>query len=156
MSHFHFSVQIILKHEGGFVDNPSDPGGATNHGISQRAYPNLDIKNLTARDAANIYRRDYWDVCQCEELPWPISLYVFDAGVNQGTGKAIRMLQSVLGVKQDGVLGPVTLAAIENYPGVLGADYLAERAVNYGQLAAFSIFGKGWMRRLFNTMDAGT
>jgi lysozyme family protein len=152
MSRFPEAVEVILKHEGGYVDHPSDPGGRTNFGISQRAYPNIDIKNLTRDAAKAIYKRDYWDVCKCDEFPWPLSLFVFDAGVNQGTGRALRLLQRTVGVKEDGNIGPVTRAAIAKYQDV-GAHYMATRAIAYSELASFAIFGRGWMRRIFTILS---
>lgn len=155
MSHFDEAVEIILRHEGGYVDHPSDPGGRTNFGISQRAYPTIDIKQLTRDAAKAIYKRDYWDVCKCEELPWPLSLYVFDAGVNQGTGRALRMLQRTLGVKEDGNIGPVTRAAITQSKHI-GPHYMATRAIAYSELSSFAIFGRGWMRRIFTILNDAT
>ena len=153
MSDFHRAVQIILDHEGGYVDHPDDPGGATNFGISQRAYPLIDIKNLTKKEAVDIYRRDFWDACRCDEINWPLNLYLFDSAVNQGVGTAITTLQRTLGVRLDGVIGPATLAAANAARASIGSDFMAERALAYSRLSLFGVFGRGWLRRLFKTVE---
>lgn len=88
MNNFDRAMQFILKWEGGFVDHPSDPGGRTKYGLSQRAYPMLDIINLTLDDADMIYKKDYWMAAGCDKLTWPMSLVVFDTAVNMGVGRA--------------------------------------------------------------------
>jgi lysozyme family protein len=82
---FDAAFLLVVAAEGGekVTDDPRDPGGLTKWGICQRSYPDLDIRALTESDAREIYRRDYWDACKCDELPWPLSLYVFDAAINQ-------------------------------------------------------------------------
>ena len=85
---FERSLKFVLDHEGGYVNDLDDPGGETNYGISKRAYPSLDIKNLTVEQAAGIYWRDYWDACSCDKLVYPIDCYVFDTAVNCGCGNA--------------------------------------------------------------------
>ena len=96
---FQRCIPTILKIEvgpywstGGLVNDPDDPGGLTKWGISQRAYPKLDIKNLTQADAEFIYYRDYWRPCGAEALPWPLQLCHFDAAVNHGRGRARKFL----------------------------------------------------------------
>lgn len=105
-------VEIILKMEGGFVNHPNDPGGATNFGISARAYPHLDIRCLTRDEAKEIYRRDYWMKFNTGKFPPWMRLPFFDACVNQGPHFAIMALQTALGVKVDGILGPKTILAL--------------------------------------------
>jgi len=153
MSDFHRAVQIVLEHEAGYVDHPDDPGGETNFGISKSRYPQLDIKNLTKKDAVDIYRRDFWDACRCDEINWPLNLYLFDSAVNQGVSKAITVLQVAIRVKVDGVLGPKTIEAA-NASTDIGTDFMAERALSYSRLALFGVFGRGWMRRLFKTVES--
>lgn len=152
MSDFHRALQIVLTHEGGYSWNADDPGGETNFGISKRAYPHLDIKNLTAKEAADIYQTDYWDACHCDELNWPLNLYLFDSAVNQGVGKATTILQRTLRVKVDGAIGPETISAANATPSI-GTDFMAERALEYSRLSLFGVFGRGWMRRLFRTVE---
>jgi lysozyme family protein len=85
-------IPFIFEEEGGYVNHPSDPGGETNYGISKRAFPNLDIKNLTKKDAMLIYYERYW-LFVADKLEWPLNLVVLDCAVNQGTGKAKRYLE---------------------------------------------------------------
>lgn len=114
---FERALEIVIKHEtggdlsGALHAHPSDPGGVTKWGIAQRYHPDVDVKKLTRADAAGIYHREYWAACRCDELPWPIALYLFDCAVNPGAATARRMLQQALDVAIDGVIGPLTLAA---------------------------------------------
>lgn len=85
-------LDFVLKWEGGYVNDPNDKGGETKYGISKRAYPNLDIKGLTLDEAKTIYRRDYWDVCKCDNLPYPMDILVFDTSVNMGVSRASHIL----------------------------------------------------------------
>jgi len=87
MEKFRKSLQFTLKHEGGYVNHPADPGGETKWGISKRAYPDLDIGNLTPLDAANIYAKDYWDASGCDAIPFPFCTAVFDSSVLCGVGR---------------------------------------------------------------------
>lgn len=144
---FERAVEFILKAEGGYVWDEKDPGGETNFGISKRAYPSEDIKNMTRERAKFLYKRDYWDRCKCDDLPDGLRLAVFDAAVNQGVGAAVRVLQACCRVKQDGVIGVGTLSAARS---VEMAEYLAARGVRYTQTANFDRFGKGWLTRLFH------
>jgi len=149
--------------EGGYANDPDDPGGETNHGISKRSYPGLDIKNLTEDEAAEIYRRDYWEPCNCDELPAGLALAVFDAAVNQGRSAAIRLLQRAIEslgwgrLTADGIVGPNTLAGARacwrEDPLFTLAEYLSFRADRYAQRAheapAQSKYRRGWLKRLF-------
>ncbi len=85
---------FIFKWEGGYSNDPADPGGETKYGISKRAHPDVDIKNLTVEDAKSIYLNEYWMVLDCDNLDWPMDLVVMDVGVNMGPGRA-REFQSV-------------------------------------------------------------
>lgn len=135
--------------EGGYVNDPDDPGGETKYGISKRAYPDVDIANLTPEGAAALYRPDYWDAAHCNELPWPVNLVVFDGAVNQGVFAAKRCLQLALKVTTDGVVGPVTLAAVARRdPLDLAIDVLATRALRYVSTSNFDRFGRGWLERV--------
>lgn len=82
------AVEFVLKHEGGYVNNPNDPGGETNFGISKRVYPHLDIKNLTKDEAKRIYHSDYWLKAGCDVIEWPMCLVFFDTAVNMGIIRA--------------------------------------------------------------------
>jgi len=147
------AIDFVLSYEGGFVDNPADPGGATNWGISARSYPKLDIKNLTKEEAQEIYRCDYWNAVHGDELPGPLAMVAFDAAVNQGAGTAKRMLQVALDVTTDGIIGPRTIKAAHDRGLDAVVRLLTERAVWYHQIMrdnpALSIFAHNWYFRLF-------
>ena len=151
---FEHALQNILKWEGGYVDNPDDPGGETKYGISKSAYPDLEISSLTEEQAAEIYRRDYWDVCGCDDLPAGIDLIVFDCAVNQGPDFAVRTLQRAVGSAVDGLVGPKTLLAAKSadFHSAL-CEYVAQRGKHYGNLSTFEQFGLGWMRRLADMQE---
>lgn len=147
---FDEALPIILRFEGGatITDDPRDPGGLTKYGISQRAFPTLDIRNLTEAGAAAIYRREYWDRAKCDSLPSHLRLVVFDMAVNMGVGKAVLTLQKAVGVAQDGILGANTVRAAERLPDAL-ARVCAERVLAYSGMRGFDVFGRGWLRRSF-------
>jgi len=118
------ALRFVLRQEGGFVDNPDDPGGATNHGITQATYDRYRasqgvapqaVSQITDAEVAEIYQTQYWSMCRCdvlEGLDGGLALAVFDTSVNSGVGEASRMLQQLLEVTADGVIGPQTLAAL--------------------------------------------
>lgn len=151
------AIDLVLKHEGGLVDHPRDPGGLTNFGISLRAYPELGrdgIRNLTREQAAEIYERDYWQKIRGDELPLPVAVMVLDAAVNSGVRRSVQWLQRALRVADDGVIGPVTIGAAHEAD-VL--DLLRELASNRIQflmgLPTWDTFGNGWGRRIDDTLD---
>lgn len=149
MSHFAKVIERVLAHEGGYVNHPKDPGGETNWGIAKRSYPNVDIKRLTREGAIAIYRRDFWDRVHGDKLPPEIAFQVFDAAVNHGPGNALRWLQRAAGVADDGVIGPVSLAAIRKAePADLVLRFNAARLDFYASLTTFATFGRGWVRRV--------
>lgn len=149
MATFDEAFVIVVGSEGGYVDNPNDPGKATNWGISSRSYPDLDIKNLTIDHAKVLYKKDYWDVVRGDELPPPLSLITFDAAVNNGPGRAVRWLQQAVGAAQDGILGPGTLAALCSHPlAEVLAEFQARRTLFMLTLPTAGTFGLGWARRL--------
>lgn len=148
----------ILQTEGGYVNDPADPGGETKYGISKKAYPNVDIKNLTLDKAREIYRRDYWTACRCDDLPQRVALAVFDGAVNMGVKTSVKILQLCVGVETDGVLGPVTLKAVNSHPEHrIIRNILAQRSVNYMKLILNNPtlwkFALGWMRRMFSLAE---
>ena len=143
-------TKVTSSHvEGGFSNDKNDPGGATKFGISQRSYPNVDIKNLTLDQAKAIYRADYWDAIKGDELPDPLSHLAFDAAVNQGVDPARRLMQEALGVRVDGVIGKVTLAAARASTNKECAKFMSLRALRYINTKNFDTYGKGWFNRLF-------
>lgn len=143
---FDRAFEILLGHEAGFVDNPADPGGATKYGISARAYPDLDIRNLSVEAAKAIYRRDYWNRVCGDILPPGLALLLFDAAVNAGVDQAVRWLQRAAAVREDGQLGPVTLAAARE-PGVALAFHRI-RVQAMTRMPGWGSFGRGWAVRL--------
>lgn len=90
---FNKAIEFVLKWEGGYSNNPADPGGETKFGISKRAYPNLNIASLTKEQAVAIYRKDYWEKCGCDRLEYPLDVIVFDTAVNCGVQRALTWLQ---------------------------------------------------------------
>lgn len=159
MADFERAFEQILGVEGGYVNDPKDPGGETKWGITKRDHPDLDIANLTLADAQAVYQKEYWAPARCDELPWPLSALVFDCAVNQGVSTAVKLLQKSLGTVQDGVLGQNTLAAIrrQGMPGSDGlkelcAMYLADRALRYTGTRNFDTYGRGWLKRLFKLL----
>ena len=149
---FERAFDMVIGHEGGFVDDPRDPGGATKFGISQRQYPLEDIPNLTLDRAKAIYQRDYWQAIRGDELPPAVGLCMFDFGVNSGVTQAIRTLQKVLDVPVDGDIGPVTLTALKAHGArQLVVDIQAERLLFLTRLTTFDTFGRGWTRRAIDT-----
>ncbi len=140
----------VVGLEGGYVNDPRDPGGETKYGITKRDHPSVDIKGLTVEDAKEIYRVQYWAPACCDAMPWPLNALVFDSAVNQGVETAKKLLQKSLGVTQDGVIGKATLSAIaKSKQGELCALFLADRALRYIGTRNFDVFGRGWLRRLF-------
>lgn len=151
---FDTALEHIFMYEGGLVDHPKDPGGITKYGISLRAYPDLGeqgIRNLTKADAAEIYKRDYWDAVRCDELPSAFRLMIFDCAVNQGVGYARRALQTAVSTTADGQLGPKTMAAIKKANPVRSVHRLAmNRFLRYRRNRNWETFGEGWMSRLLS------
>jgi lysozyme family protein len=157
-------VAEVLIHEGGFVDHPSDPGGATNHGISLRyarslgsqldlngdgAVDRSDIVLVTPDKAAVVYRNWFWRDVKGDELPGGVDLAMFDFAVNSGAGRAIRTVQNILGLTEDGVLGPLTMAAIKAAdPADLTVKICDARMAFLRGLRTFPTFGRGWTRRV--------
>lgn len=148
---FNEAIPIILQFEGGLVDHPRDPGGLTNMGITQRDYPDEDIKNITLDRVKEIYKQDYWDRNRCDEMPEKLRLGFFDCCVNQGGGAASRLLQRACNAYEDGKVGPKTMAKVSAMDSErLTIRFLAERALRYSGTRNFDTFGKGWMRRLIH------
>ncbi len=142
-------ISHVLAAEGGLVNDPKDPGGVTKFGISQRSYPALDIRALSLDDAKAIYQRDYWDKIQGERLPAGLDLLLLDHAVNAGPARAVRLLQSLVNVPEDGLMGPVTLGEIASAdPQDLIARFSELRLDFYRGLPTWRHFGAGWTRRV--------
>jgi lysozyme family protein len=154
---FALSLIPVLKHEGGYVNHPKDPGGATNKGITLqtlseylgRPASKYELVRIDDETVETIYRKQYWDACRCSELPSGVDLVVFDAAVNSGPSRSVKWLQEVIGVKEDGLMGPVTLEAVGKcLPEVL-IDLLINTRFDFLKgLGIWDTFGKGWTRRI--------
>jgi lysozyme family protein len=149
-------ITLIMRLEGGatYTNDPKDAGGETKYGISKRAYPELDIANLTEQQARDIYARDYWAACKCSELPPSVALCVFDAAVNQGAAYARRTLQEVLKVPVDGKIGAVTISKAAIDPAGTATKFQAARIQRYQNTKGFDRFGFGWIMRVMHTTFA--
>lgn len=152
MSAFDQAFEIVVGHEGGYVDNPADPGGETKYGVSKRAHPDVDIANLTLDGAKQIYKAQYWDKLFLDTADPRLALAAFDAAVNNGVGAATKWLQSALGVAADGIIGSATKAALAACTGdkwqAAFVELHAQRINMMANLSTWKQFGKGWSRRL--------
>jgi lysozyme family protein len=151
------AIEFVLKMEGGYTWDPNDPGGETKYGISKKAYPQLDIANLSIEEAKAIYRTDFWNACSCDDLPSDLALCVFDMGVNQGTTKAKRILQMTLDVQVDGIIGPKTIAAAAKSNYYHAKKYLAHRLAEYSRLMVENpkllIYANNWSYRVLSLLE---
>ncbi len=156
-THFQKSMDFVLwwetknDPEGAYHIDPDDPGGPTKWGISQKAYPSLDIQSITKHGAFKIYDQDYWRPCKCQDMPWPLGMAVFDTAVNVGTRKAVKMLQAVVMTSTDGIVGSKTLAALQAYwknnKRHLLNKYMQRRIAHYYDLNMPEHL-EGWVRRV--------
>ena len=162
---FGHCLDIVLRHEGGFVDHPQDPGGATNLGITLKTLSAWrkaqctadDVRNLTREEAQEIYRANYWNALNCDSLPPGVDLVAFDFGVNAGVGRAARLLQEVVHVEQDGEVGAITVGAVQriNDPAFIIQKFTEGRMKHYKSLSKmWPTFGRGWTRRTDETASA--
>lgn len=156
-------LEMILHHEGGYVNHPKDPGGETNLGVTKRVYEDFggtkDMKDLTVEDVAPIYEKNYWGRMKCDSIPSGLDLCVFDFGVNAGTGRSAKFLQTMIGTTADGGIGPNTLSKLSDYIDENGIEdtiknFQAERQSYYEGLGTFETFGKGWTRRVTETTES--
>jgi lysozyme family protein len=152
MANFVEAVTLTLKHEGGYVDNPSDPGGATNMGIEQRDLPNIPIRTLTVAQATSYYEEHYWKPLYADITSSPVCDKLFDWGVLFGVGTAVEVLQQVLDVKVDGDFGQITLDAVNAAADDLLAFYKEAMMVHAKTVVArnpsLSVFLIGWLNRI--------
>ena len=150
---FNSAFNLLMQNEGGYVFNANDKGGETKYGISKRAYPNEDIKNLTLERAQEIYKRDYWNRCKCDQLPDCLSIAVFDFAVNSGTNRAIKLLQKALDVKADGIIGNQTIGAANRLNPRKTLDKYIDLRLSFvlnivRKNPTQSVFLVGWTRRI--------
>lgn len=159
---FEPALAALLKHEGGYVNHPKDPGGMTNLGVTKRVWEAYigkevtedDMRNLTPYVVAPLYKTRYWDAVKGDELPAGVDMCVFDCAVNSGAGRAVRLLQKTVGVKDDGMIGPATLNAVKSK----AVQDVIEGFTDHRQkflesLPTFGDFGKGWTRRVVEVED---
>ncbi len=157
MSRFDECLAETLSHEGGWSDNSSDPGGATMKGVTLSAFrafkgrrvSKAELRGISDADLRAFYRSGYWDKVRGDDLPPGLDLIAFDAAVNSGPAQGAKWLQRALGVKDDGVIGPETIAAANR----ANARIVIERACNLRMallhdLSTWPVFGKSWSRRV--------
>ena len=155
MTDFNTAFDRLIGNEGGYTNNPADPGGETKFGISKRAYPDVEIASLTVEQAKAIYLRDFWNVLA--DAHAAVKFQVFDFAVNAGIPTAIRKLQSSIGVADDGHWGAISaarLAALDVNDVLM--TFAAERLLFYTSLSTWDTFGKGWSRRIANDLKLAT
>lgn len=150
----------LIGHEGGYVNDPRDPGGETNWGITKRTAQANGYQGsmlaMTREQAYKIYYSAFWLRYQCDKMPEAVAYQFFDAAVNHGLGNASRMLQRAVNVADDGIIGNMTIAAIKK---MAISDVImrlnAERLEFYCKLSTFATFGKGWVRRVAGNLKYG-
>jgi lysozyme family protein len=159
---FQAALPFVLRWEGGFVDHPADPGGATNKGVTQAVYdawrarqglPRRSVRELLTEEMHAIYDGGYWQVARCPALPQPLDVVQFDTAVNMGNGRAVRFLQQAVGATVDGQFGPGTERCVAacDLGGALVTYCDAREAFYRGIVArkpSQAVFLKGWMNRL--------
>jgi len=153
---FDEAFERLIGHEGGYVNDPRDPGGETRYGVSKRAYPGEDIRNLTLERAKAIYLRDYWGPAGCDAVPRPVEFDLFDMAVNAGVKAAIRTLQAACDETVDGVLGPRTLQAAQSmdpYRLLARFDGIRLDLLNDNP-QLWASFGRGWAQRIAENLKA--
>ncbi len=157
IGNFKECLDLVLKSEGGFVNNPADPGGMTNLGVTKRVWQEYtgheadekEMRSLTPEKVAPLYEQKYWRPCYGEVLPRGLDLVVFSMGINAGAGRSVKLLQSSIGCVPDGVIGPRTRGLIsESNIANLIAKFSESRREYYRSLKNFPIFGRGWLARV--------
>lgn len=165
---FEIAFDRLIGHEGEYSDNYSDNGNwtggrvgkgelkGTKYGIAANTYPDLDIKGLTLEDAKRIYRRDWWDKIKGDQMHFAIVYQLWDFAINSGMPRAVKELQKALGLKDDGIIGPVTLKKVnETYLSDVLLLLNARRILFLTGLSAkdWNAFGRGWMRRVASNLE---
>ena len=151
------AFKSVLKHEGGFVNHPRDPGGMTNLGVTKRAWEEYtgqladeaEMRGLTPDLVKPFYKARYWDKIKGDDLPSGVDYAAYDLAVNSGPARAAKYLQQIVGVPADGIIGPKTMAAIQDAPADEVIDALCGMRMDFLKaLPTFDTFGKGWTRRV--------
>lgn len=156
---FDTAFHELLGHEGGYVDHPKDPGGATRWGVTERVARATGyaghMRDLPVELAKAIYRRDYWDAVRADDLPEGVRYAVFDAAVNSGVKQAAKWLQRAVGAADDGVIGPQTLRLAASVDAERAARQMLGRRLRFmTDLPTWPAFGKGWARRIAALLEA--
>ena len=164
-SNFEAALAHVLKSEGGYVNNPADPGGMTNLGCTKAVWEEFvghpvseaDMRGLTPADVAPLYKRKYWDKVSGDLLPSGLDYAVLDAAINSGPGRAAKWLQEVAGVAADGAIGPATLTAVNAKPVQdMFAQYNDKRLQFLESLPTWATFGKGWGARVASVQSSAS
>ena len=151
------AFQMVLKHEGGYVNNPKDPGGMTNLGVTKKVWEEyvgheVDeaiMRGLTPDMVQPLYKKNYWDRIKGDQLPDGVDYAAYDLAVNSGVGRAAKYLQQIAGVPADGIIGPKSLEAIKSCPAEEVVDALCDMRLEFlKRLPTWTTFGKGWERRV--------
>lgn len=158
---FSDALAIVLREEGGYVDDARDPGGATNLGVTARTWASWSgkpateavMRSLTTAKVSPLYKAWFWDKADGDAMPAALAVAVFDFAVNAGPGASVRMLQGIVGAPVDGQCGKTTARAIEIYASKIGLAKLIDRFCSarrdfYIGRTEFSLFGKGWLARV--------
>ena len=157
ISNWKQAFEQMLKSEGGFVNHPSDPGGMTNLGVTKATWENwvgresdeAEMRGLTPEKVEPLYKKKYFDAVRGDELPMGLDYLMFDFAVNAGAGRAIKTLQTAVGVTPDGGFGPLTFAAVQAIdPVELIEKFSQAKEDFYRSLGTFATFGKGWLNRV--------
>jgi len=164
-TNFDLALSQLLKHEGGYSNNKLDPGGMTNLGVTRAVWESYvgressekEMRALTPAQVAPLYKRKYWDAINGDSLPSGLDICVFDCAVNSGVGRAAKMLQGVLGLTQDGSIGPKTLDACKTYTTKDLIDKFSDARQKFLEsLPTFGTFGKGWTSRVAEVENKST
>lgn len=148
---FNTAFTLVIGHEGGYVNDPHDPGGETKFGIAKRFNPAEDIAGMTVERAREIYRAQYWDKLNADNLPDGLRHYLFDTAVNCGVRWAAESLQRALGVLPDGVIGPRTVAVAKSIaPQHTLRLMFVDRCMQYALNPNDARYGRGWFARLYD------
>jgi len=148
---------MVIKHEGGFVNHPKDPGGMTNLGVTRSAWEaylnrsvtEADMRALTPEGVKPFYKALYWDRIKGDSLPDGVDYAAYDLAVNSGPHRAAQYLQQIAGVTADGMIGPKSLEAINAFDPKEIADAICDMRMDFlKKLSTFDTFGKGWSRRV--------
>ena len=155
---FNTAFDLLITHEGGFSNHPDDPGGATMYGVTEKVARaegfTGSMRNFSLNDAKTIYRKNYWDACRCDQMPDTLRYPLFDAAVNSGANQAIKWLQSAVGVKADGVIGPVTQQSVNVAPAQATRQKMIGNRLRFmTELKNWPSFSKGWSRRIASILE---